>query len=292
MFSGLYTAIITPFKNGYLDEEAFATLIEEQVAGGVDGIVPAGTTGESPTLTNKEHIKVIEHAVKNVAGRIKVIAGTGANSTAEAIYLTQAAEAIGADGTMQVTPYYNKPSQEGLYLHFAAVAQATKLPIMLYSVPGRSVIEIEIETAVRLANDIPSIVSIKEAGGRTNRVIALRQALGPEFSILCGDDPLTLPFFAAGANGLVSVTSNLIPQKMAKMVKDCLSGDLKTAQIAFYDLLPLTSKLMDLAVNPLPIKEACALLGKCTDDFRLPLTNLNTTEKEELKTLLTTHNIL
>lgn len=291
MFSGLYTAIITPFKDGRIDEAAFAALIEEQVAGGVDGIVPAGTTGESPTLTNEEHLEVIRLAVKYAGGRIKVIAGTGANSTAEAIYLTQEAEKLGVDGSMQVTPYYNKPSQEGLYLHFAAISQSTRLPIMLYSVPGRSVIEIEVETAVRLANDIPNIVSIKEAGGRTSRVIDLRAALGKDFSILCGDDPLTLPFLAAGADGLVSVTSNLIPKEMAAMVSACRGGDLKTAQDAFYKLLPLTDSLMGISVNPLPIKEACALAGKCTDEFRLPLTNLSASEKSTLEALLKDHNI-
>lgn len=292
MFSGLYTALITPFKDGRLDEEAFQKLIDEQVAGGVDGIVPAGTTGESPTITNEEHIDVIAKAVQFAAGRIKVIAGTGANSTAEAIHLTQEAEKVGADASMQVTPYYNKPSQEGLYLHFAAISQATRLPIMLYSVPGRSVIQIDIDTAVRLASDIPNIVSIKEAGGQTSRVIELRAALGEDFSILCGDDPLTLPFISAGADGLVSVTSNLIPAEMAEMVAACRSGDLSVAKEAFYKLLPLTSNLMGLAVNPLPIKEACALAGKCTDEFRLPLTNLSASEKAELESLLKAHSLI
>ncbi len=292
MFSGLYTALITPFKDGRIDESAFAALIEEQVVAGVQGIVPAGTTGESPTITNQEHIEVISLAVKYAAGRIKVIAGSGANSTAEAIYLTQEAEKAGADASMQVTPYYNKPTQEGLYLHFAAIAQATRLPIMLYSVPGRSVIEIAVETAVRLAQDIPNIVSIKEAGGRTSRVIELRQALGDDFSILCGDDPLTLPFLSAGADGLVSVTSNLIPREMAEMVKVCQAGDVKQAQSAFYSLLPLTSTLMGMAVNPLPIKEACALAGKCSDEFRLPLTNLEEAQKSALHTLLQEHAII
>ncbi len=291
MFSGLFTALITPFRNGKIDEEALSQLIEEQVTAGIDGIVPAGTTGESPTLTNAEHVRVIELAVKFAAGRIKVIAGSGANSTAEAIHLTQEAERVGADATMQVTPYYNKPSQEGLYQHFSAIAKATKLPIMLYSVPGRSVIEIEVETAQRLANDVENIVAIKEAGGRTSRVTELRAALGADFAILCGDDPLTLPFLAAGACGLVSVTSNLIPAEMKTMVTACLSGDLSAAQEEFYRLLPLTDSLMGLAVNPLPIKEACALARKCTAEFRLPLVNLSNSEKEQLTTLLKKHNI-
>ena len=291
MFTGLFTALITPFRDGAIDEEALSQLIEEQISAGVDGIVPAGTTGESPTLTNAEHIRVIEFCVQAVAGRIKVIAGSGANSTAEAIHLTQAAERVGADATMQVTPYYNKPSQEGLYQHFSAIAKATKLPIMLYSVPGRSVIEIEVETAQRLANDHANITAIKEAGGRTSRVIDLRAALGADFAILCGDDPLTLPFLAAGACGLVSVTSNLIPAEMKAMVSACLSGNLANAQEEFYKLLPLTNSLMGLAVNPLPIKEACAIAGKCTAEFRLPLVNLSSCEKKELSELLSQHNL-
>jgi len=291
MFTGLFTALITPFRNGAIDEEALAQIIEEQVAAGVDGIVPAGTTGESPTLTNEEHIRVIELAVKYAAGRIKVVAGSGANSTAEALHLTQEAERVGADASMQVTPYYNKPSQEGLYQHFSAIAKATKLPIMLYSVPGRSVIEIEIDTALRLADAHDNIIAIKEAGGRTSRVIDLKAALGEKLQILCGDDPLTLPFTTAGATGLVSVTSNLIPAEMKQMVTACLSGDVAKAQDAFYALLPLTSNLMGLAVNPLPIKEACALAGKCTAEFRLPLVNLNDSEKEQLTSLLKEHKI-
>ena len=292
MFSGLYTALITPFRDDKIDETAFKALIDEQVDAGVDGIVPAGTTGESPTLTNEEHIKVIELAVKYAAGRIKVIAGSGANSTAEAIHLTKTAEAAGVDGTMQVSPYYNKPCQEGLFQHFSAIAKETKLPIMLYSVPGRSVIEIEVETAKRLADTHDNIVSIKEAGGRTYRVLELRQALGADFSILCGDDPLTLPFLAAGAHGLVSVTSNIAPRAMKEMVEACLSDSISQAREVFYNLLPLTSNLMGLSVNPLPIKEACALAGKCTDEFRLPLVNISSEQKQELTALLKEHNLI
>ena len=291
MFTGLFTALITPFRDGAIDEEAFAKLIEEQVVAGVDGIVPAGTTGESPTLTNEEHIHVIELAVKCAAGRVKVVAGSGANSTAEAIHLTQEAERVGADATMQVTPYYNKPSQEGLYQHFSTIATATKLPIMLYSVPGRSVIEIEVETALRLADAHQNIIAIKEAGGSASRVTELKNALGDKLQILCGDDPLTLPFITEGATGLVSVTSNLIPAEMKEMVTSCLSGDPASAQQTFDNLLPLTTNLMGLAVNPLPIKEACALAGKCTAEFRLPLVNLSDTEKEQLTSLLKEHKV-
>ena len=211
-FSGTYTALITPFRDGEIDVPAFKSLIERQIAAGIDGIVPVGTTGESPTLDTDEHIEVIRLAVEFAAGRCEVVAGTGANATAEAIELTEAAEELGATGSLQVCPYYNKPSQEGLYLHFKAIAESTNLPIMLYSVPGRSSIEIAPETAARLAADCPNIVAIKEAGGSVDRVNQLVQALPDDFGILCGDDPLTLPFVSCGATGLVSVASNLIPE--------------------------------------------------------------------------------
>ena len=197
-FSGTYTAIITPFRDGAIDNDAFRALIDRQVAAGITGIVPVGTTGESPTLDTEEHIEVIRLAVEYAAGRCEVVAGTGANSTAEAIELTEAAAEVGATGTLQVCPYYNKPSQEGLYRHFKAIAECSDLPVMLYSIPGRSVIEISVETIARLANDCPTIVSVKEAGGKSDRVNQLIQAVPEGFTILSGDDPLTLPFMACG----------------------------------------------------------------------------------------------
>src|SRR5580704_8562039 len=219
MFIGTYTAIVTPFRSGKVDEAAFERLIKLQIKGGVDGIVPVGTTGESPTLDYDEHVHVIALAVKFAAGKIKVIAGTGGNSTNEAIYLTQHAEKAGADGSLQVAPYYNKPTQEGLFQHFHAVARATKLPIVLYSIPGRCGIEIDVDTVNRLAHDSVNIVGIKESGGNADRVSQLRRALGPGFTILSGDDSLTLPFMAVGANGVVSVASNIIPREVAQMVQ-------------------------------------------------------------------------
>jgi len=292
MHTGLYTAIITPFRDGKIDEEVFCNLIDEQIKAGVNGIVPGGTTGESPTLSKAEHIELIKLAVKHANGRIEVIAGTGSNATSEAIYLTQCAEDLGVSGSMQVTPYYNKPNQEGIFQHMSAVASATNLPIMLYSVPGRSVVPIEVETAVRLAEEHSNIVSIKEAGGCVGRVIALRKALPANFSILCGDDPLTLPFIAAGADGLVSVSSNIAPQQILEMVQACKSGDLKQARELFYNILPLTDTLMTIAGNPLPIKEACAIAGKCSDEFRLPLTNLPPDKKSQIRELLETFSII
>src|SRR3954447_11481738 len=205
MFTGTYTALITPFKEGRIDEQALKRLIQLQIKGGVDGIVPVGTTGESPTVDYAEHIRIIELSVRFAAGKIKVLAGTGGNSTSEAIYLTEHAEKVGADGSLQVAPYYNKPTQEGLFQHFQEIARATKLPIVLYSIPGRCGIEIAVDTVNRLAHDSVNIVGIKEAGGNPDRVTQLRRAMGIDFKILSGDDVLTLPFMALGAHGVISV---------------------------------------------------------------------------------------
>src|SRR5687767_6258404 len=219
MFRGTYTAIVTPFKDGKVDEPSLERLIKSQIKGGVDGIVPVGTTGESPTLSFEEHIHVIARSVEMANGRIKVMAGTGGNSTNEAVFLTKAAEEAGADGSLQVAPYYNKPSQEGLFQHFRAIAKTTKLPIVLYSIPGRCGIEIGIETTQRLARECKNIIGIKEAGGNSDRVSQLRAALGEKFIILCGDDSLTLPFMSVGAQGVISVASNVIPREVSQMVK-------------------------------------------------------------------------
>jgi 4-hydroxy-tetrahydrodipicolinate synthase len=291
-FTGTYTALITPFRDGKIDVPAYQALIERQIAGGVDGIVPVGTTGESPTLDTQEHIEVIRLAVEFAAGRCTVLAGTGANATAEAIELTQAAEKLGATGTLQVCPYYNKPSQEGLYQHFRAVAENTSLPIMLYSVPGRSGIEIGIETTARLANDLPNIVAIKEAGGSVDRVNQLVQAVPDEFDILSGDDPLTLPFIASGARGLVSVASNLIPDIIVRLVKSCLSGDFASALALQKQYYPLMRGLMSLDVNPVPIKTAVSLQGHCTAEFRLPLASMPAARTAELTDLLKSYQLL
>jgi len=291
-FTGTYTALITPFRDNRIDVDAFKALIERQIAGGVDGIVPVGTTGESPTLDMEEHVEVIRLAVEAAAGRCTVIAGTGANATAEAIELTQAAEKVGADASLQVCPYYNKPSQEGVYQHYRAVAAATGLPIMLYSVPGRSGIDISVETAARLAADCPNITAIKEAGGSVDRVNQLVQALPADFGILCGDDPLTLPFISCGANGLVSVASNVIPDVMARLVRACLNGSFDEALALQKNYYPLMRGLMSLDVNPVPIKSAIALQGHCTDEFRLPLVPLTSDASEKLRALLDSYNLL
>ena len=291
-FSGTYTALITPFRDGQVDVPAFQSLIERQIAAKVTGIVPVGTTGESPTLDTDEHIEVIRLAVEFAAGRCEVVAGTGANATAEAIELTEAAEKVGATGSLQVCPYYNKPSQEGLYQHFRAIAESTELPIMLYSVPGRSSIEIAPETAARLAADCPTIVAIKEAGGSVDRVNQLVQALPEGFGILSGDDPLTLPFFAAGANGLVSVAANLVPEVIVSLVNSCLAGNFAEALAIQKKYYPLMRGLMSIDVNPVPIKAAVALQGHCTDEFRLPLVGLTSAANDQLVALLKSYNLL
>jgi len=269
-FTGTYTALVTPFKNGKIDEHALARLIKMQIKAGVDGIVPVGTTGESATLDYEEHIHVIAFSVTCAAGKIKVLAGTGGNSTQEAIYLTQRAEKVGADGSLQVAPYYNKPTQEGLFQHFHAVARSTKLPILLYSIPGRCGIEIAVDTVNRLAHDSVNIVGIKEAGGNPDRVSQLRAALGHKLAILSGDDSLTLPFMSVGANGVVSVASNVIPRDVTHMVRAYTTGNTSLALKLHEKSYPLFKDLF-IETNPGPVKAALAMMGLIQDEFRLPL---------------------
>ena len=285
MFSGTYTALVTPFRNTRVDEPAFEKLIQEQVRAGVDGIVPVGTTGESPSLGFEEHIRVLELAVRSSRGRIKVLAGTGANSTTEAVHLTKAAEAAGADGSLQVAPYYNKPSQEGVFRHFRKIAKSTRLPIILYSIPGRCNISIEAATIVRLSKACSNIVGIQEAGGDADRVTQLRAALGQRFTILSGDDALTLPFMAVGAVGVISVASNIIPRQVARMVTAFATGQLGEALKLHQKYYPVFSDLF-LETNPVPVKAALAMLGKCSEEYRLPLCKMSTLNRTQLaKTL-------
>ena len=285
MFEGTYTALVTPFSKGRLDLASFEELIRFQVKGGVEGIVPVGTTGESPTLHTDEHLTIIESAVKHAAGKVKVIAGTGANSTSEAIHLTQGAEKAGADASLQVAPYYNKPSQEGLFRHFRAIARATKLPIILYSIPGRCNVSIDPSTVLRLAKSCKNIVAIKEAGGDADRVSQLRQTLGPRLTILSGDDALTLPFMAVGAKGVISVASNLIPKELSRMVRSYAKGDHRRA-LAIHDRLYPVFKALFLETNPVPIKTAMALAGHMDGGLRLPLTAMNKENEQTLRKAL------
>ena len=291
MFKGTYTAIVTPFKDGKIDEPSLERLIKSQVKGGVDGIVPVGTTGESPTLSFEEHIHVIARSVEMAAGRIKVMAGTGGNSTDEAVYLTKAAEEAGADGSLQVAPYYNKPTQEGLYQHFRAIAKTTKLPIVLYSIPGRCGIEIAIDTVARLAKDCKNIVGIKEAGGAPDRVSQLRVAMGRDFTILSGDDSLTLPFMSVGADGVVSVASNVVPREVSQMVRLFAKGDARGALKIHAKLFPLFRNLF-IETNPVPVKAALAMKRVIEEEYRLPLVKLEPKNREVLRKTLESCGVL
>lgn len=281
----VYTAIVTPFKDGMIDEYALQRLIKMQIKGGVTGIVPVGTTGESPTVDYDEHIRIIALSVKFADGKIKVMAGTGGNSTNEAIYLTLEAQRVGADASLQVVPYYNKPTQEGLFQHFRAVAKATNLPIVLYSIPSRCGIEIAVETVRRLASECGNIVGIKEAGGNPDRVSQLRAVLGKKFLILCGDDSLTLSFMAVGAEGVVSVASNIIPCEVVQMVRAYSSGKHPLAlrlHQKFYQLF----KDLFIETNPGPVKAALQMMGIANDELRLPLVPITTVNRDKLRMTL------
>jgi 4-hydroxy-tetrahydrodipicolinate synthase len=281
MFTGTYTAIVTPFKNGQVDEKAFRNLIQFQIENGVNGIVPTGTTGEAATLDYDEHLRVVELAVEEARGRCKIIAGTGSNSTREAVELTKRVEKLGVDAALLASPYYNKPTQEGVYRHYRAIAESTALKLMLYNVPGRTAGEIGVETCARLAKDCKSIVSIKEAGGSPERVSALRNSLPPEFTILSGDDALTLPFMAVGAVGVVSVASNIIPKQMTELVNAFLAGrsaDSLKVHLRYFQLF----KDLFIESNPIPVKAALFLMGMIENEFRLPLCEMGKANQEKL----------
>lgn len=286
MFEGAHTALVTPFnEKGMIDPDAYRKLIDKQFDNGIKGIVPVGTTGESATLSTEEHQLVIEMAVKQAGKRGLVIAGTGSNSTREAIDLTQSAELAGADAALLVTPYYNKPSQEGLFQHYRAIAQSTELPLMLYSIPGRCHIQIDVETVVRLA-EFPNIRAIKEAGGVTERVVQLRAALPPEFEILSGDDVLTVDFMKVGAVGVVSVASNLIPGAMADLTRAMLEGRVADAEAIHGKYADLFSAFLKLDTNPVPIKAALGLTGECRPRLRLPMVEMSDDKVDELRSTL------
>lgn len=293
MFEGAHTALVTPFnEKGMIDPDAFRALIDRQFDGGIKGIVPCGTTGESSTLSTEEHHLVIEMAVKQARQRGLVIAGTGSNSTREAIDLTQAAEKAGADAALLVTPYYNKPSQEGLYQHYKAIALSTDLPLMLYSIPGRCHIQIDVETCVRLAHDCPNIKAIKEAGGVTERVRQLRAALPAEFEILSGDDALTVDFMKEGAVGVVSVAGNLIPGPMADLTRAMLENRIGDAESIHAKYAPLFNAFLKIDTNPVPIKAALGLTGACRPKLRLPMVEMSAEKVEELRSILAEIGIL
>lgn len=288
MFEGAYTAIVTPFtRDGQVDYARFRDLIEAQIAGGIDGLVPVGTTGESPTLDVQEHEKVIEVAIEAARRRVKIIAGTGANSTAEALELTRHAQQAGADGTLQVTPYYNKPNNLGLVRHFSAVADLG-LPVVLYNVPGRSGREIPVEVVVELARH-PKVVCIKEAGGSADRVSQILTRC--EIEVLSGDDGLTLPMMIIGAVGVISVASNVAPRPVADLVHHALAGRWNEARALHLKYYRLFSDLF-LDTNPIPVKTALALMGRIEEAFRLPMCEMSEPLKKKLAETLKSVNLL
>ena len=287
---GVYTALVTPMRNGEVDYATLRNLVEMQIAGKVAGIVPVGTTGESPTLTYAEHAKVIKTVIEVANGRCQIIAGTGANCTREAIEMTQAAAKDGADGTLQVTPYYNKPTQEGLYRHFSEVADKGGLPVFLYNVPGRSGVAIAESTVARLAKNA-NIVAIKEAAGSVDRVSSILDICGDDITVLSGDDSLTLPMMSVGAKGIISVASNIIPGDMSKMVSAFLAGDIAAAQALhakYYGFF----RDQFIETNPIPIKAAMAMAGLIEESYRLPLCELTPDHREQLKQSLIRCGIL
>jgi len=289
---GTYTAIATPFnRKDQFDEKKFAELIEFQIKNGIDGIVPVGTTGESPTLSHEEHIRVIEVAVKAAKGRTHIMAGTGSNSTDEAISLTEHAEKAGADSILLVAPYYNKPTQEGLYQHFKAIAKRTKLPIVLYSIPGRCGIEIGVEIMRRLHADCKNIVGVKEAGGTPDRVSQIRVACPETFLVLSGDDSMTLPFMSVGAVGVISVATNIIPKQVGTMVQCHLSGKIDEARALHLKYYPIFKDLF-VETNPIPVKAAMAMLGMIEEVYRLPLCPISDKGREVLRAAMKKTGIL
>ena len=288
MFTGAYTALVTPFtKSGALDETRLHELVESQIRSGIDGLAPCGTTGESPTLTHEEHNHVIELVVKFAARRCKVIAGTGSNSTDEAIFMTQHAKKVGADATLQVAPYYNKPTQAGLYQHFRTIAEEGGLPVIIYNIPGRTGVDVSNDTMAKLHRDLPDkVVGLKEATGNVDRVSQMRALVDREFCILSGDDSLTLPMMSVGANGVISVASNAIPKEVTDMVHAALKGDFERAGRIHAKLFPLFKDLF-IETNPIPVKAALALMGQIEEKYRLPLVPMSETNKAQLRRTLT-----
>lgn len=291
MFKGVYTAIVTPFKDdNKIDEQSLRKLVDFQIDKGVQGIVPVGTTGESPTLDHEEHHRVIEIVIDQVSGRVPVIAGTGSNCTDEAIRLTEKAKKAGATASLQVAPYYNKPTQEGFYRHFTAVADSVDLPIIVYNIPGRSGKNIENSTMLELAKH-KNIVAVKEASGNITQIMDLISKKPADFTLLSGDDNLVFPILALGGKGVVSVASNLVPDRMAEFVGSALEGNWAKARELHYELLPLFRAIF-IETNPIPIKAALAMKGMIRENYRLPMCRMSDEHKKTLKSVLEKLKIL
>lgn len=290
MFGGAIVAIVTPFRNGEVDEQALRKLIEEQIAAGTDGIVPCGTTGESTTLSHEEHDRVIEITIDAVRKRVPVIAGTGSNSTAEALRLTRHAWEAGADGALLVCPYYNRPTQEGLYQHFLTIAEEVPIPIIIYNIPGRTGTNLLPETLVRLA-EIKNIVGVKEASGSLKQMSDVIQLCGSDFDVLSGDDIFTLPLLAIGGKGVISVISNVVPADMAEMVDVFAAGDLEQARALHYRMAPLIDVLF-IETNPIPVKAALAMMGKIEYELRLPLCRMSEKNEGTLKKVMQDYGLI
>lgn len=291
MFKGSIVAIATPFRNGKIDEVTLRKLVEFQIKSGTNGIVPCGTTGESPTLNNEEHEHVIDICIQTAKGRVPIIAGTGSNSTAEAVALTEHAAKMGADGVLQVSPYYNKPTQEGLYRHFKAVSECADIPIILYNIAGRTAVNIEPATVARLANDCKNIVGVKEASGSLDQMQMTKLLCPKNFVLLSGDDALLLPILSIGGVGVISVAANIVPKDILKIISSFNAGKIEEAQKTHYKILPLLKTLF-IETNPIPVKAAMALMGLCSPEIRLPLCEMSSANYEKLKTALINYGLL
>jgi 4-hydroxy-tetrahydrodipicolinate synthase len=285
IFQGSLVALVTPFREGKVDEVKLRALVERQVAAGTDAIVPCGTTGESPTLSHDEHRRVVEVVIEAARGRVPVVAGTGSNATAEAIDLTAHARKAGAAGALVVNPYYNRPTQEGLYRHFRAVADAVDIPILVYNIQSRTAVNVETDTLARLVKDCPNVVGVKEASGSLDQMTQVILACGSEFSVLSGDDNVTLPLMAVGGRGVISVIANLVPRDTAEMTHAALAGDWKRARELHLRLFPLCRAAF-IETNPIPVKEALAMMGLIEPEFRLPLCRMAEGNRERLRRVL------
>ncbi len=290
MFRGSMVALITPFKDDKVDEDAFRKIVEWHVQQGTDGLIPVGTTGESPTLSHDEHMRVVEMCVETAAGRVPVIAGAGSNSTREAIQFTEHAKSVGADAALHVTPYYNKPTQEGLYRHFEAIASAVDLPILIYNIPGRSIVDMTVETMGRLT-ELPQIVGVKDATNDLTRVMKQRLSLGPDFSQLSGEDATIVPFLSQGGHGCISVTANVAPAALSQMHKAWWAGDLDTVRSINDRLSPLHAALF-CETSPGPVKYAASLLGLCEPHARLPVCEIADDSKRQVESAMRTAGLL